>query len=127
MNELILVFRFCMNRIDNMNPQDQINILRLNRNHLKKLLDVDKFVGKFMEFGVMSQTQRDHILSDPNSKADRFLDTVIDGGNKLYQTMCNILQENSNNVTYQSIMKILGVDNSQASGMFRFLLDLRIF
>lgn len=99
-----------------MNAEDE-NKMRQNWEIIKQEINTDDFVTKFVHLGELSPTEGQRILNgvhgSTDSKGERFLEMVIQGGNKCYQTLCNILLENSNNPRYKTLAKVLGIDQDR--------------
>lgn len=103
-----------------MNPEDE-NKVRQNWEIIKQEINTDDFVTKFINLGVFRPAEAQQILNGIpgtlDSKSNRFLEAVINGGNKYYQTMCNIILDNSRNPRYKKLAKILGIDQDGDSGV----------
>jgi hypothetical protein len=101
-----------------MNPEDE-NKIRRNWELIKQEINTDDFVTKFINLGVFTPVEGQDILNggpgNLESKGQRFLEKVLKGGNKSYQTLCNILLENNNNPRYKTLAKILGIDQDCSS------------
>lgn len=96
-----------------MNQTDERK-LRQNWEIIKQEINVDEMVGKFVSLGVFTTVQRDAIIGpnskSPETKSQKFLEAVLNGGNKTYQIFCNVVLENAKNPRNQTIIKVLGIE-----------------
>lgn len=100
-----------------MNPEDE-NRIRRNWEIIKQEINTDDFVAKFINFGIFTPVDGQCILNglpgSLDSKGQRFLEAVVQGGNNCYQTMCNVILEN-NNPRYKTLAKVLELDPDSTS------------
>ena len=82
--------------------------LRSHLELLKQELKLEDFVHRFVEAGIISGVQRDKILNClPNSRVEKFLEVLIQGGDRVYHDFCNILTDKNNAQKYQMLIKAL--------------------
>lgn len=81
------------------------------RNHLELLkqeLRLEDFIHRFVEIGILSGVQRDDILNClPNARVEKFLQILIQGGDRVYHDFCNILTDKNNAQRYRMVIKAL--------------------
>ena len=101
-----------------MDPEIE-NRLRCHLQLLKQELRLEDFVHRFVEIGIISGVQRDDILNClPSSRVDKFLQVLIQGGDRVYHDFCNILTDKNNAQKYQMVIKALELrmDNKSSGG-----------
>lgn len=95
------------------------NRLRSHLELLKQELRLEDFIHRFVEIGIISGVQRDDILNClPNDRVEKFLQILIQGGDRVYHDFCNILTDKNNAQKYRMVIKALelSIDDKSPKG-----------
>ena len=92
------------------------NRLRSHLELLKQELRLEDFIHRFVEIGIITGVERDDILNClPKARVEKFLQILLQGGDRVYHDFCNILTDKNNAQKYQMIIKALELPTSRKS------------
>lgn len=92
------------------------NRLRSHLELLKQELRLEDFIHRFVEIGIITGVERDDILNClPKARVEKFLQILLQGGDRVYHDFCNILTDKNNAQKYQMVIKALELPTGRKS------------